>query len=220
MTHTNLPNSVTICNHPLLQQNLSILRDACSHHEVFRLAMSRVSQIILLEATTTLPLSKTIVETPIAKTETQILSPEVPILIIPILRAGLMMSDAMMNLIPSASIYHIGLYRDKKTLQPITYYNMLPAMINYDQARVFILDPMLATGGSILSAVEIIRKLDVKESNITIVSIIAAPEGIKAVSHAYPNIKIFAGALDERLDDHAHIVPGLGDAGDRAFGTM
>lgn len=210
---------VTVCDHPLLQHNLSYVRDVKSNNELFRMALHRVAQIILQEATRTLPLMSEWLETPIAKAEVKKLSPTVPIIITPILRAGLMMSDVMMELLPSAHVYHIGLYRDEKTHHPVTYYNKLSTTIDYQNARFFVLDPMLATGGTVTCAIDMIKKLGVEETNIIFVSIISAPEGIKALTSAFPKVKIFTGAVDERLNENAYIVPGLGDAGDRAFGT-
>ncbi len=220
MTAPQTFSAVTVCQHPLLQHNLAILRDTNTSHEQFRNTVRRVSQFILTEATQDLPLSKAFVDTPLSKAEAKVLSSEVPILITPILRAGLMMSDVAMDLIPSASVYHVGLYRDEETLKPITYYNKLPSTIDYSNARIFILDPMLATGGSALAAIEIISKLGVQEKNITFVSIISAPEGIQNLTKQYPAVKIYTGSVDERLNDKAYIVPGLGDAGDRMFGTV
>lgn len=212
--------AVTLCEHPLLQHNLSILRDSNTSHERFRNAVRRVSSFLLQEATRNLPLTKSYVETPISKAETKILSPEIPIIITPILRAGLMICDVAMELIPSASVYHVGLYRDEETLRPITYYNKLPSNIDYSQARIFLLDPMLATGGSAVAAVDIVNRLGVQQSNISFVCILSAPEGIENLTSRYPEIKIFTAAVDERLNDKAYIVPGLGDAGDRMFGTV
>lgn len=220
MSLQHVHSAVQVCDHPLLQHNISILRDSNTSHERFRSAVRRVSQFILQEATRGLPLAKAYVETPISKAETRILSPEIPIIITPILRAGLMMCDVAIDLIPSASVYHVGLYRDEETLKPITYYNKLPSTIDYSQAKIFLLDPMLATGGSAVAAVEIISKLGVQQSNINFVCIISAPEGIENLISHYPDIKIYTGAVDERLNDKAYIVPGLGDAGDRTFGTV
>jgi uracil phosphoribosyltransferase len=220
MSAQALHAGVHVCQHPLLQHNLAILRASNTAHEPFRNAIRRVSQFVLNDATQTLPLSKSFVETPVGKAESRILSPEVPIMITPILRAGLMMCDVAMDILPSASVYHVGLYRDEETLKPITYYNKLPSNVDYSQARIFILDPMLATGGSAVAAVEIISKLGVQPSNICFVSILAAPEGIENLRNHYPDVKIYTGAVDERLNDKGYIVPGLGDAGDRAFGTV
>lgn len=220
MVKQNAHPSVTICDHPLLQHHLSIVRDKRSPTDVFRQAMQRVTQFVLQEATKHLPLSQHLIETPVAAMEASQLSANVPIIVTPILRAGLIMSDVMMNLIPTARIYHIGLYRDEQTLRPVTYYNKLPAEIDYSQARIFILDPMLATGGSISAALDMMRQLGAKPSHITVACIIAVPEGVQALTDQYPDIKIVTGAVDEHLNERAYIVPGLGDAGDRAFGTL
>ena len=167
-----------------------------------------------------MPVSKSLTDTPVGKAETCVLSPGIPLLITPILRAGLMMCDAALDLLPMASVYHVGLYRDEETLRPITYYNKLPSTIDYGQARVFVLDPMLATGGSAVAALDIISKLGVSESHIYFVCLIAAPEGIANLTQHYPQVQIYTAAVDERLNDKAYIVPGLGDAGDRTFGTV
>ncbi|HEY9686377.1 MAG TPA: uracil phosphoribosyltransferase [Coleofasciculaceae cyanobacterium] len=212
--------AVTVCNHPLLKHNLSILRDKNTSTEQFRTTMRRIGQFIFMQATADLPLSRTIVETPIAKTECHILPPDVPIIIAPILRAGLVLSDVAIEVLPTASVYHIGLYRDEETLKPVTYYNKLPSTIDYSVARIFVLDPMLATGGSAVAAVDIIKQLGTEAKNITVVSVISAPEGIQHLAEQHPGIRIFTGAVDERLNDKAYIVPGLGDAGDRTFGTV
>jgi uracil phosphoribosyltransferase len=214
----NKPN-IIVCKHPLLHHNLSTVRNKNSNRELFRLAVRRVTQFILHEATADLLLTKSVIETPIATVETQILATDTPIIITPVLRAGLAMAEVLMDLIPSASVYHLGLYRDEKTLQPITYYNKLSGNLDYKNSRVFILDPMLATGGSVLAALKIVKSCGVREENITLACVIAAPEGIEAVTKLYPHIKIFAGAIDERLNENSYIVPGLGDAGDRVFGT-
>lgn len=219
MTNTSTHPSVKVCEHPLLQHNLSILRNKTSNSEEFRHAARRVGQFILQEATRELPVVNSIIETPICHTQTKVLSPDIPIIITPILRAGLIMSDVMIDLIPTARVYHIGCYRDEHTLKPVTYYNKLPAEMDYAHARFFLLDPMLATGGTILSALKIITDLGAIETNITFSSIISSPEGIKALTDIYSRIKIFTGAIDEKLNDDSYIVPGLGDAGDRSFGT-
>lgn len=219
MKPTHIHPAVTVCDHPLLQHNLAVVRDKHSSREIFRASIHRVAQFVLQEATRFLPMSATTVETPVASAQASILTPDVPIIVTPILRAGLIMGDVMIDLIPTANIYHIGLYRDENTLNPVTYYNKLPAQINYKQAKIFILDPMLATGGSISAALDIMLKLGAVESNITVACIIAVPEGIKALTDKYKNIKIITASVDEKLNEHAFIVPGLGDAGDRAFGT-
>lgn len=212
--------AVKVSNHPLVYHNLSILRDKNTSTEQFRATMHRLGKLVFVDATADLPMSKTIVETPITKTECRILSPEVPILVAPILRAGLILSELAIDILPTASVYHIGLYRDEETFKPVTYYNKLPSTIDYSVAQIFILDPMLATGGSAVAAVDIIKKLGVQASNIRFVSIIAAPEGIAHLTEQHPGVRVYTAAVDERLNEKAYIVPGLGDAGDRTFGTV
>lgn len=211
--------SITVCDHPILHHQLAIIRDKHTVPEIFRLAMSRISQIVLQEATQDLPTVIKTIETPLQPMQVNVLDPAVPIIVIPILRAGLLMTDVMLNLIPTAHLYHLGLYRDKKTLMPVTYYNKLTTEMNYENARIFILDPMLATGGSLSVAINIVKELNAQEKNISIAAVIAAPEGIKNIKEHYPEVKIFSAALDSHLNEHAYIVPGLGDAGDRGFRT-
>lgn len=210
---------VTVCEHPLVQHNLAILRDHGTPPEQFRDTMRRLGRFIFMEATRDLPTSRTIVETPLTKTECRMLSPDVPILIAPILRAGLMLSEPAIDIVPTASVYHIGLYRDEETLKPVTYYNKLPSTLDYSVARVFIMDPMLATGGSAVAAVDMIQALGAGSAQICFVCIIAAPEGIERLTSRHPGIRVLTCAVDERLNERAYIVPGLGDAGDRTFGT-
>jgi uracil phosphoribosyltransferase len=217
---TGFPSTVMVSKHPLAQHHLSVLRDKGASTEQFRAAMSRIGRLILTEATANLPLSRTIVETPVAKAECRMLSPDVPIIIAPILRAGLILSETALEILPMASVCHIGLYRDEQTLKPVTYYNKLPTTIDYRSAHIFVVDPMLATGGSAVAAVDIINNLGVSSQNVCFVSIIAAPEGIRHLSASHPDIRIYTGALDERLNEHGYIIPGLGDAGDRMFGTL
>ncbi len=212
--------SVTICDHPLVQHHLSILRDKNTSNELFRSAMARIGRVLMEEATRQLPLARVLVETPVSKAECKRLDPSVPIIISPILRAGLMLSDIALDVLPTASVYHIGLYRDEETLKPVTYYNKLPANIDYSVARIFVLDPMLATGGSAVAAIDIIKKLGVQPENLYFICTIAAPEGVSKLVEAHPGVRIYAGAVDECLNDKAYIVPGLGDAGDRTFGTV
>ena len=217
---TSVHPAVTVCKHALVQHNLSILRDKNTSTEQFRATMSRLAKFIFMEASADLPMTRTIIETPLTKTECKVLSPDVPILIAPILRAGLILSEVAIDIVPSASVYHIGLYRDEETFKPVTYYNKLPSTIDYSVARIFVLDPMLATGGSAVAAVDIIKKLGMDVANIRFVSVISAPEGIQHLTEQHPGIKIYTGSIDERLNDKAYIVPGLGDAGDRTFGTV
>ncbi|MBX2859963.1 MAG: uracil phosphoribosyltransferase [Vampirovibrio sp.] len=219
MTATRHP-SVVLCEHALVEHNLGIIRHKDTPVENFRLAMARLGTLLVQEATRDLPLHPTTVETPLGQTPVNSLSSQIPIILTPILRAGLVLSDQALSLLPQASVYHIGLYRDEETLKPVTYYNKLPKEIDYANARVFILDPMLATGGSAIAAVEILKDMGVQEENLRLLCIIAAPEGIEAVSAQFPGIKVYTAAVDERLNENGFIVPGLGDAGDRTFGTM
>lgn len=218
---TDYRNSrVVECDHPLLDHHLSLLRDTNTTHQMFRASIKRVSQFVFMEATKQLPTADVVVETPLCKTQTRQVAPGIPIIITPILRAGLMMADIALDWIPEASVYHVGLQRNEETLKPSTYYNKLPSSMDYSQARLFILDPMLATGGSGVAAIQIVHELGVALKNITFTCILAAPEGIKHLHSHYPDITIVAGCVDERLNEKGYIVPGLGDAGDRAFGTL
>lgn len=215
-----LNQTITVCEHPLIHHHFSIIRDQHCNHEMFRIGLRRIAQHVLHEATRHLPLHTCNIQTPLSDFAAKKLTPDIPIILLPILRAGLSMSEVAMDMIPSARTYHIGLYRDEKTFQPVTYYNKLPNTINYKSAQVIILDPMLATGGSIMSTIEMITQLGVKDENITVACIIASPEGVKVINDAHPKIRIVCGAIDECLNEQAYIVPGLGDAGDRTYGTV
>ena len=207
-------NNVVIFNHPLIQHKLSILRDVKTPSKEFRALISEIANLICYDATRDLPLEEVEVETPICITKAKMLSGK-KVAIVPILRAGLGMVDGMLTLLPSAKVGHIGLYRDPDTLQPVEYYCKLPADI--EQREVFVVDPMLATGGSAIDAISQIKKRGPK--HIKFLGIIAAPEGLEALSKAHPDVDIIVASLDEKLNDHGYIVPGLGDAGDRIFGT-
>lgn len=210
----------TVCSHPLAQQYLSVLRSRQCDNERFRLTLGRMARLLTLEAARDLPLAPALVETPVARAECQTLAPDTPILIAPILRAGLALADAALDLMPEASVYHIGLYRDETTLTPVTYYNKLPDAIDYSRAQVFVLDPMLATGGSAVAAIEMILRLGVSLDRLRFVCVMAAPEGMAHVRAHYPGVRIITAAIDKRLNEKGYIVPGLGDAGDRTFGTV
>lgn len=205
---------ILIMDHPLIQHKLSILRDVSTGSKEFRALISEIANLICYEATRDLPLEEVEIETPICKTKAKVLAGK-KLAVVPILRAGLGMVDGMLTLVPSAKVGHIGLYRDPETLQPVEYYCKLPADI--EEREVFVVDPMLATGGSAIDAITQIKKRGPK--HIKFLGIIAAPEGLKALSEAHPDVDIFVAALDEKLNDHGYIVPGLGDAGDRIFGT-
>lgn len=207
-------SKILIMDHPLIQHKLSILRDKTTGSKEFRALISEIATLICYEATRDLPLENVEIETPICKTTTKVLSGK-KLAVVPILRAGLGMVDGMLALVPSARVGHIGLYRDPETLTPVEYYCKLPADIS--EREVFVVDPMLATGGSAIDAITQIKKRGPK--HIKFLGIIAAPEGLEALSKAHPDVDIFVAALDEKLNEHAYIIPGLGDAGDRIFGT-
>lgn len=205
---------ILVMDHPLIQHKLSILRDVSTGSKEFRALISEIANLICYEATRDLPLEEVEIETPICKTKAKVLSGK-KLAVVPILRAGLGMVDGMLTLVPSAKVGHIGLYRDPESLQPVEYYCKLPADI--EEREVFVVDPMLATGGSAIDAITQIKKRGPK--HIKFLGIIAAPEGLEALSQAHPDVDIFVAALDEKLNDHGYIIPGLGDAGDRIFGT-
>ena len=207
-------SNVTIFDHPLIQHKLSILRDKNTSSKDFRELVSEIAMLMCYEATRDLPLEEVEIETPICKTTVKHLAGK-KLAIIPILRAGLGMVDGIRSLIPSARIGHIGLYRDETTLKPVEYYCKLPKDIA--DRDVIVVDPMLATGGSGIDAVSQIKLRHPK--SIKFVCIIAAPEGIEAFSKAHPDVSVYCAALDEKLNDNGYIIPGLGDAGDRIFGT-
>ena len=205
---------IIVMDHPLIQHKLSILRDINTPSKEFRALISEIATLICYDATRDLPLEEVDVETPICVTKAKVLAGK-KVAVVPILRAGLGMVDGMLALLPSAKVGHIGLYRDPDTLQPVEYYCKLP--VDIEQREVFVVDPMLATGGSAIDAISQIKKRGPK--HIKFLGIIAAPEGLKALSEAHPDVDIIVASLDEKLNDHGYIVPGLGDAGDRIFGT-
>lgn len=209
-----MDNMVHVMSHPLITHKLSIMRDKNTTVKDFRECAHEVALLIGYEATKDLKLEDYEIETPITKTIGKRIEKQVAV--VPILRAGLGMVDAIMNLIPAAKIGHIGLYRNEGTLEPVEYYCKLPTDIEHRQ--VLVVDPMLATGGSAVAAINFIKKRGAK--NIKFVCIIAAPEGIEILRKAHPDVEIFCGALDEKLNEKGYIVPGLGDAGDRLFGTL
>ena len=205
---------VHVLNHPLIQHKLAILRDKKTSVKEFRELIGEISGLMCYEATRNLPTREVEVQTPVATAKCRVLAGK-KLAIVPILRAGLGMVESMVDLIPSAKIGHIGLYRDPETHLPVEYYCKLPEDI--ENRHVFVVDPMLATGGSAVAAIDFLKKRGCK--NITMMNVIGCPEGVKAVQQAHPDVEIYLAALDEKLNDHAYIVPGLGDAGDRIFGT-
>ncbi len=207
-------SKVNVLEHPLIQHKLAILRNKNTSVKEFRELISEISGLMCYEATRNLPTVEVEVQTPVAKAKCRRLAGK-KLAIIPILRAGLGMVEAMVDLIPSAKIGHIGLYRDPETHMPVEYYCKLPDDISNRQ--VFVVDPMLATGGSAVAAIDFLKQHGCR--NIVMLNIIGAPEGVAKVQEAHPDVDIYLAALDEKLNDHAYIVPGLGDAGDRIFGT-
>lgn len=209
-----MDSRVTAINHPLIQHKLSIMRDINTGSKDFRELLEEISMLMCYEVTRNFPLEDVEIETPICKMQAKMLQGK-KVAIVPILRAGLGMVDGMLKLIPAAKVGHIGLYRDPETLKPVEYYAKLPSDI--EEREVIVTDPMLATGGSAMDAIQLLKNRGAK--NIKLMCLIAAPEGVKAVLEAHPDIEIYVGNVDERLNDHGYIVPGLGDAGDRIFGT-
>ncbi len=205
---------VCVLDHPLIQHKLAILRSKETSVKEFRELVGEIAGLMCYEATRNLPVKEVKVETPITTATCRMLAGK-KMAIVPILRAGLGMVDSMVSLIPSAKIGHIGLYRDPKTHKPVEYYCKLPDDIGNRQ--VFVVDPMLATGGSAIAAIDFLKQHGCK--NIIMMNIIGAPEGVEAVTKAHPDVDVYLAALDERLNENAYIVPGLGDAGDRIFGT-
>ncbi len=207
-------SKVVIMDHPLIHHKLSILRNEKTGSKEFRNLVSEIATLMCYEATRDLPLKEVETKTPIAVAKTKVLAGK-KLAFVPILRAGLGMVDGVLALVPSARVGHIGLYRDPETLQPVEYYCKLPADI--EEREVIVLDPMLATGGSAIDAITQIKKRNPK--SIKFMGIIGAPEGLNALREAHPDIDIYIAALDDCLNDHGYIIPGLGDAGDRIFGT-
>jgi uracil phosphoribosyltransferase len=207
-------SKVFIMDHPLIQHKIGFIRRTDTGTKDFRDTISEIAMLICYEATRDLKLQDVTIDTPICQTTVKELSGK-KLAVIPILRAGLGMVDGMLNLIPAAKVGHIGLYRDPETSKPIEYYCKIPA--DCGEREIFVVDPMLATGGSAAAAVTMLKERGCK--NIHFLCIIAAPEGIKVFQEAHPDVDLYIGAVDEKLNDHNYIVPGLGDAGDRIFGT-
>lgn len=200
-------------NHPLVQSKLSMLRDIKTGNKEFRELVSEIANLICYEATKDIDTKEIDIETVLCKTKGVILNKKISI--VPILRAGLGMVDGILNLIPNANVGHIGLYRDPETLLPVEYYCKLPSDI--ENTDILLLDPMLATGGTAIAAMQFIKERGFK--NIKFLCLIASPEGVKKVNNTHPDVDIYTASLDNHLNDHGYIIPGLGDAGDRIFGT-
>ena len=206
---------VVVMDHPLIQHKIGIMRRKDTGSKEFRMLVSEVAMLECYEATRDLELTDVEIETPICKMVGKELSGK-KLAVVPILRAGLGMVDGMLSMIPAAKVGHIGLYRDHETAKPVEYYCKLP--VDVDKREVIVVDPMLATGGSSVAAIDFIKQRGAKD--IRLMCIIAAPEGVECMQKAHPDVDIYCGALDEKLNEAKYIVPGLGDAGDRLFGTL
>jgi len=205
---------LVICDHPLIQHKLTIIRDKTTNHKQFRELVEETATLIGIEATRDLPLGPKTVETPVARAEGKTIAGR-NIGLVPILRAGLGMVEGLLRLLPAAKVGHIGLYRDPETLKPVQYYISLPS--DAEERDLIVIDPMLATGGSAIAAISMLKERNCRPTKM--LCLIASPEGIRALSEAHPDVDIYTAAVDERLDEHGYIVPGLGDAGDRLYGT-
>ena len=203
-----------IFDHPLIQHKISLLRNKNTGSKEFRELVGEVSMLMCYEATRDLPLKEVEIETPVALAKTKVIAGR-KLAFVPILRAGIGMLDGVLSMVPAAKVGHIGLYRDPQTLQPVKYYCKLPSDIN--EREVIVLDPMLATGGSAVAAIQMLKESGA--ANIKFMCIIAAPEGLNALTEAHPDVQVYCAALDEKLNDDKYIVPGLGDCGERIFGT-
>ncbi len=206
-------SNLHILSHPLIQNKLTRLRDKTTNNHNFRLLLEELTTLMVYEITRDYPLREVEVETPLEQTTGKVL--DTPVVLVPILRAGTGMLGGVLSLLPMAKVGHIGIYRDPKTLTPVEYYVKLPPELPH--AQVILVDPMLATGGSATAAIDIIKQKGAKE--IRFLCLVAAPEGVKALSAVHPDVPIYTAALDRELNEHGYILPGLGDAGDRIFGT-
>lgn len=205
---------VNVINHPLIQHKLTLIRDIHTGTKDFRELLEEIAMLMAYELTRDLPLVEVDIETPVAKCKGKVIQGK-KVSVVPILRAGLGMVNGFLRLIPAAKVGHIGVYRDPHTLKPVEYYCKLPPDVA--DREVIVIDPMLATGGSSVAAIDMLKRGGAKQ--IKLMCLVAAPEGIKVVNDAHPDVEIYTAAVDERLNDHGYIVPGLGDAGDRIFGT-
>ncbi|WP_215508127.1 uracil phosphoribosyltransferase [Peptoniphilus sp. EMRHCC_23] len=205
---------VTVTEHPLIQHKLTLLREASTSSKDFRQLLTEITMLMGYELTRNLPIQDKLIETPMGRTVGKEMAGKKPV-IVPVLRAGLGMVDGLLNLIPGARVGHIGLYRDPETLEPVEYYCKLPKEIA--DREVIVVDPMLATGGSLVAAVNFVKQRGA--TSVRALCLLAAPEGLEAFQKAHPDVDLYVSCIDEKLDEHAYIVPGLGDAGDRIFGT-
>src|SRR5574344_147191 len=220
MINTEYKN-VIVVNHPLCEHNLGVIRDKDINSDGFKNSMKRLATILVLEATKNLPLKQYCIDTPIKTCDVNKISDEYKIIFAPILRAGLAISDVASEIVPEASIQHVGMYRDEATLEPVWYYDKTPVLYeNPEKIKVFILDPMVATGNSAHAAVSLFLKKGILIENLVFVSILSCPQGLNLLTKAFPDLKIITAKIDKCLNEKGYIVPGLGDAGDRLFNTF
>ena len=220
LTNEKMKN-LNVIKHPLIGQNLSIIRSQKTSCEEYRVATKKIAQILFYEATKTLPVIESFVETPFETVKEYKISEDIEIIISPILRAGLAFEDIALEFLPMAKIFHVGMYSHEETLRPVWYYNKLPLNFeNPEKTYIFITDPMLATGGSLLDTIKLYTEKNIPQANIKPVCIICSPEGVKNIHSHFPDIEITVAALDRTLNEKGYILPGLGDAGDRFFGTL
>lgn len=205
---------VVVTDHPLIQHKLTLMRDKNTGSKDFRELLTEITMLMGYEITREVPLEEVEIETPVVKTKAKVIAGK-KLGIVPILRAGLGMVDGLVNLVPAAKVGHVGLYRDPETLQPVEYYSKFPQDIH--EREMIVVDPMLATGGSAVAAIDVLKRDGAK--SIKLVNLVASPEGIEEVHKYHPDVEIYVASIDEKLNDHGYIVPGLGDAGDRLFGT-
>lgn len=213
-------NKVIVINNPVILQNLCIMRDRTTNSQGVRTATKKVVRALLYEASKNLPIIEKSIATPLTSFKAQTIDPDISIVISPILRAGLIFADEAIDILPQACIRHVGIYRDEKTLKPVWYYNRVPMKVQ-DPSKfyIFITDPMLATGNSLIEVIKLYSDKNIPLKNIKIISIISAPEGILNIQTKFSDIEIITAAIDSHLDEHGYIVPGMGDAGDRIFNT-
>lgn len=206
-----------VIEHPLIKHKLTLLRDVDTGTKDFRQLVNELARLLAYEVSRDLPLEDVQVQTPLVETTQQQLSGK-KVVVVPILRAGLGMVDGILDLIPAARVGHVGMYRDEETMQPVEYFVKMPS--DLEERHIYLVDPMLATGGSAIAAVDALLKRGAKKENIKFICLVAAPEGVKAFNEAHPEIKVYTASLDEKLNEDAYILPGLGDAGDRLYGTL
>lgn len=207
--------NVHVIDHPLIQHKLTLMREESTGTKDFRELLEEIAMLMAYEITRDFPLQDVEIQTPVAKCKSKVLAGK-KVGVVPILRAGLGMLNGVVNMIPAARVGHVGLYRDPKTLKPVEYYCKLPSDVS--ERTLIVVDPMLATGGSSAAALTLLKEKGAK--SIVLMCLVAAPEGIKLVNEEHPDVEIYVASVDEKLDDHGYIVPGLGDAGDRIFGTL